>query len=91
MPISKLDLINRGPIKPDNQDTMHVSIGASFKIPRATRALRACNGLIMVSMTDGTFAVGRALREGAEVGRLTPVFDTREAADKFFNETKDAK
>jgi len=76
---------------PDCRDTMHLTGSAQFKIPRINRALRASGGLIMASMTNGKFAVDKALREGAEVGRLTPVFDSREAADKFFNETKEAK
>lgn len=91
MAFSPIDLVNRGPQPSDCRDTMHVSMGADFKIPRASRVLRAAGGVMLMAMTDGTFAVGCALREGAEVGRLTPIFETREQADFYFDEQKEIK
>lgn len=91
MAFSQIDLVNRGPQPSDCRDTMHVSMGANFKTPRANRVLRASGGIMMMAMTDGTFAVGRGLREGAEVGRLTPIFEAREAADIYFDQLQDVK
>jgi len=91
MKLTKDELMERGHsvAQSSKLDSMHVSSTPHFVIPRASRILRAYKGVMLAQMTDSTYAVGRALREGAEVGKLTPVFKTREQADLYFESKKE--
>jgi hypothetical protein len=91
MAFSQIDLTNRGQQPADSRQKMHISGIPHFTIPRASSVLRAFGGVMMMAMTDGTFAVGRALREGAEVTKSASIFKSREAADVYFDQLQDVK
>lgn len=89
MSLSKADLIECAiRHRSDSRSQMHVSGVPAFKTPHAWRPLRSWDGLVLVSTTDGRFAVGTGIRAGSELPRNVAVFTTRELADAKFDELK---
>lgn len=56
--------------------------------PRVNRIMRVCRGVFMAGLTDGTYAVGRTIREGAPIDALTVTLSNEKLANEYFEDIK---
>lgn len=91
MSLSKQELIEsvaRQRAKKTEGGTLATSGLPHYTKPRAWAAIRAHNGLMLVSHTNGGYAVGRGIRLGCEFPPHAVLFDSKDAANNFFTQQK---